>query len=321
MVSRVELAGARVLVTGAHGFIGGAVVRQLVKAGARVHCPYRPGGTGPAAQVPGEHLALDLLDDGALVQALSGVDLVVHLAARSGGIEFQQRAHAEVFAENHALTSAVLTAAVRAGVRRVFLASSAAVYRGDEPLDEAAPVVSPGASLVSGYAWSKLTDEALGGWYAQDRGLEVVTGRFGNIYGPGGPSSTVVHALVQRALATPPGGRLVVWGDGTATRSFLFVDDAARAVLTVLTRGTSGEVYNIDSSQATTVRELAELVRDAVARRLTLEFDVSKPRGLARRIPETAKLVALGFVPFVKLNEGILKTAAAQGAKLKECEI
>ncbi|MGH8907799.1 MAG: NAD-dependent epimerase/dehydratase family protein [Egibacteraceae bacterium] len=320
-MSPVDLAGTRVLVTGGHGFIGRAVARRLVDAGAQVRCPYRPE-TGPVAQVPGEHLALDLRDGDALIQALDGVDMVVHLAACSGGIEFQQGAHVEVFAQNHALTSTVLAATARAGVRRVFLASSAAVYRGDEPLDETAPVVSPGDGLVSGYAWSKLTDEALGGWYAHGHGLEVVTGRFGNVYGPGGPSSTVVHALVQRALKVPPGGRLVVWGDGTAVRSFLYVDDAARAVLTILVHGTSGEVYNIDSSQATTVGELSTIVRDAAGRQLTLEFDLSKPQGLSRRVPNTVKLKNLGFVAFVSLCEGISETMTACAERgLGECEI
>ena len=305
-----RVSGARVLVTGAHGFIGRAVVRRLAEDGAaEIRCPYRPGSR-PAPDLPGTHVAADLRDVDAVARLTAGADLVVHLAARSGGIAFQQDGHVDVFTENTALTRAVLAASARAGVRRLFLASSAVVYRGDGHLDERAPTLGPADGDVSGYAWSKLTDEVLGGWYTGD-GLEVVAGRFGNVYGPGGPPSTVVHALVARALAAPPGATLLVWGDGTAVRSFLHVDDAARAVLTIVERGRAGEVYNVDSGQPFTIAELAGLVRDAIDPQLSVEFDHSKPSGLARRVPDPAKLLRLGFVPFVQLGPGIVATVEA----------
>ncbi len=307
------IAEARVLVTGAAGFIGRAVVGELAASGARVVAAYRPDTPVPA--LPGDPVALDLLDRGALARALEGVDLVVHLAARSGGIAFQEARHVDIFEENHALTKSVLAAATQAGVRRVFLASSAVVYRegaGGQLLDETAAVVTPGRGSVSGYAWSKLTDEALGGWYGLQGGLEVVTGRFGNVYGPGGSPSTVVHALVRRALDAPAGGHFAVWGDGTAVRSFLYLSDAARAAVTVLERGTSGQAYNLDSAIPTTIHQLARTVRDAVGEvkgeRLTMEFDHSKPTGPARRVLDNAKLVALGFAPRVTLREGVRAT-------------
>lgn len=316
MDSLPELAGARVLVTGGHGFIGGAVVRLLDAVGAQVRCPYRPGHSMVAA-LPGDHLAVDLRDAPRLAEAMAGIDLVVHLAARSGGIQFQQAAHAEVFAENHRLTHTVLQVASRVGVRRVFLASSAVVYRPQAPqvaaaLHETAPLITPAEGPVSGYAWSKLTDEVLGSWYARTGALEVVAGRFGNVYGPGGSfdraRSTVVHALVRRAVEAVPSGSLVVWGDGTPVRSFVYVDDAARGALTVLTRAASGEVCNIDSGRPITIRDLAVTVRDIVAPTIALEFDLSKPRGLPQRVLDIAQLSGLGFVPKVPLDQGIRTT-------------
>jgi len=313
--SHEGLAGGRVLVTGGYGFVGQAVTRALAAAGAQVTCLYRPGSR-PIRDLPGTLLAGDARDPALLSAALDGVDFVVHLAARSGGIQFQEASHIEVFTENHGLTSAVLSTAARAGVRRVFLASSATVYRDQtaELLAESAPLVMPGVDQVSGYAWSKLTDEALGGWHARQGDFEVVIGRFTNVYGPGGSfesdRSTVIHALVRRAVETPPGGWLVVWGDGSPVRSFIYIDDAASAVLDVLLHGVSGEAYNIDSSEPVTIAELAEMIRHALGGELSVQFDPSQPSGMPRRVLDTRKLRTLGCQPLTPLSMGVRGTVA-----------
>jgi nucleoside-diphosphate-sugar epimerase len=314
-------AGATVLVTGAHGFIGRAVVAELHSLGARPVCPYRPD-TPPHPALPGTPVPLDLLDARAVEAAMGGVELVVHLAARSGGIQFQQADPVDVLRANTAMTANVLRAAQRAGVRRVFLASSAVVYSAGagERIGEDDDLVAPHRDAVSGYAWSKVTDEVLGGWSAASGGPEVVVGRFSNVYGPGGSfdpeRSTVVHALVRRAVEAPAGGCLEVWGDGSAVRSFVHVADAARAVIAVLGRGLAGEAYNIDSSEPVTIRELATIVRDAAAPGLTLEFNTDRPQGPPRRVLDTAKLRALGFTPQVRLTDGVAATVDAYRAQV-----
>jgi len=304
------LDGARVLVTGGHGFIGSAVVRHLAAAGAHVVAPARPGTL--RSDLPCEAAELDLREAGALDEAARGAALVVHLAARSGGVQFQEGLADDVLDENRALTRAVLRAAAKAGVRRVFLASSGVVYAAGagETLTEDADTVAPGKGSVSAYAWSKLTDEVAAAW----SDVDVVVGRFTNVYGPGGTfdpeRSTVVHALAARAVATPPGEPLVVWGDGSAVRSFLHVDDAARAVLAVLRHGEAGAAYNVDSSRATSIRGLAELVRDAVDPALRLVFDADRPSGPSRRVLDASRLGELGFRAEVSLETGVAQVVA-----------
>lgn len=299
---------ARVLVTGARGFIGAAVVRLLVDRGDDVVALSRE--SGPAAP-PARHVTADLQAPGVLDDLIRPGTWVVHLAARAGGVGFQSGGHADVHRQNTALTRAVLDAAARHRAERVFLASSAVVYAADAPpqIPEDGPLVRPEAA--SGYAWSKLTDEAEARWAAVD----VVTGRFTNVYGPGGSfdpaRSTVVHALVRRAVEERATGRLTVWGDGSAVRSFLHVDDAARAVLAVLEGGAPGSPVNLDASEPVTVRHVAELVRDALDPALELVMDPSRPTGPPRRVLDTARLRALGFVPAVRLAEGLARTARA----------
>jgi len=309
----------RVVVTGGLGFIGRRLVPMLTGAGHEVCLLHRPGRGGPP--VPqAQDVAVDLHDARRLDEVLAGAEMVVHLAARSGGIQFQQTFEADVFFDNQRITRNVLEAARRAGVRRVFVASSAVVYADEGPreLDETAPCVTPFRDRVSGYAWSKLTDEVLAAWFAAIGAFEVVIGRFTSLYGPGGSfdpaRSTVVHSLVRKAVEAGPGGRLEVWGGGEAVRSFLHVGDAARAVVDVLLRGGAGEAYNVDSSEAVTIRELATLVRDAVDPGLELVFDDSRPEGAPHRVLATGKLRGLGFLPSIPLEIGVKETVEAYRA-------
>ena len=305
-----------VLVTGGLGFIGRRVVPLLASEGWDVTVLHRPDRDGRPGDADARTLAVDLHDARRLDEVMAGADLVVHLAARSGGIQFQEAFEADVFFDNQRITRNLLESARRAGVRRVFVASSAVVYagEGDRELTEDSPCVTPFRDRVSGYAWSKLTDETLAAWFAAVGAFEVVVGRFTSLYGPGGSfdpaRSTVVHALVRKAVEAGPGGTLQVWGKGDAVRSFLHVEDAARAVADILLRGRDGEAYNVDSSEPVTIRRLAELVRDAVDPTVTLTFDDRRPEGTPHRVLDTTRLRTLGFTPRIALAAGIAATAA-----------
>jgi GDP-L-fucose synthase len=243
------------------------------------------------------------------MRSFSDVDSVIHLAARAGGIQFQEEGAAGVFGSNRLITDNVLTAAKEHGVGKVFLASSLVTYRAaSEPLTESHPLVGP-ADTPNPYAWSKITDEVVGQWHTE---VETVVGRLGNVYGPGAPFSTtgttVVHALIDRAARLGNGEDLVVWGDGTAVRSFVYVEDAAQAILVALTAGDDGMAYNIDSGQAVTIAELAETVRDQVNPTLRLVFDDSKPVGMPFRVGSINALNSRGYAPATGLEAGITST-------------
>jgi GDP-L-fucose synthase len=139
-----------------------------------------------------------------------------------------------------------------------------------------------------------------------------VIGRFGNVYGPGASfdpeRSTVVHALIDRAAHLRDGQDLIVWGSGSAVRSFVYAEDAARGAVIALTRGEAGQPYNIDSGEAITVADVAMLVRDTVNPTLNLVFDASKATGVRHRVGSIEKLRSIGYRPEVDIAEGVRRT-------------
>ncbi|MEX0699317.1 MAG: NAD(P)-dependent oxidoreductase [Acidimicrobiia bacterium] len=293
----------RIVVTGASGFIGDRVVAKLEGAGHDVVAIGHPRDSN-AQEKNDKRLSIDLVASAELAQVLAGARYVVHLAARSGGVTVQTREPLETFVHNIQVTANVLRASAAAGVKRLFLASSAVVYR---PLKRHISETDPTLGLAdgpSGYAWSKICDEVQVGWKAKD--LDVVVGRFTNVYGTGGGGrSTVIHDLVDRALAAAPDGILTVWGRGDVVRSFINVEDAARAVVLVTTRGERGHTYNIDSGEGVTIGDLAAIVRDLVSPSIQIRFDPTRPTGDPYRVLNPERLNSLGFQPQVALKDGL----------------
>lgn len=309
-MSEQGTAAETTLITGGHGFIGRHVVSAVAESGAKPLAVVQKGGT-QLDGLPGSFVESDLEDPVEVADALAYATKVVHLAARAGGIQFQTEGGQGVFATNRRMTDNILEASIRADVDRLFLASSSVIYKAlMRPTEEGDPQLGPDDG-PNPYAWSKITDEVVASWYTE---LDTVIGRFGNVYGPGAPfdpsRSTVVHALIDRASRLQDGDDLVVWGDGSAVRSFVYVEDAARAVTSLLESGKRGEAYNIDSGEPVTIAHLAEVVRDAVNPSLGLVFDESKPSGSPYRVSSTAKLLGLGFRPTTSLESGIEATVA-----------
>jgi GDP-L-fucose synthase len=247
---------------------------------------------------------------GELVAALDGCESVIHLAARAGGIQMQHAAG--IFKGNRALTDNVLEACALSSIDDVFLASSQVVYRSStNALDEGSPIVSSVDSPTQ-YAWSKASDEVVGGWWGEEGDRRVVIGRFGNIYGPGASyeenRSTVVHALIRRFSEAEPGSKVEVWGDGAAVRSFLYVGDAAAGVVAVLRDGDSGSVYNIDSGVPVSIMDLATEINAVIGTDLRLVFDADKPTGVPYRVGSIDRLAAIGYRPATTLTDGLAAT-------------
>ena len=245
----------KILITGGSGFIGNHVAQVLLKQGLEVKIyDLKPSSLSKVESVQG-----DILDEVQLEQAAYGCDAIVHLAAQISvprSIENPE----ETYNINVTGTQNVIACAEKMGIRRVLLASSAAVY-GDAtaiPLKE--EIIG---TLLSPYATSKYDNEHQV-VLARERGLEAVALRFFNVYGPNQSVQGAYAAVIPKVIETITSGqRPVIFGDGQQTRDFVHVQDVAMGIFKLLSIDwdkVHSHVYNIATQQQISILELIEAV-------------------------------------------------------------
>src|SRR6266704_5986668 len=228
--------------------------------------PFLRRCAGGVRLVPG-----DLRDAGVADAACHGADVVILLAAVVGGIAYNDAHHASIFRDNISVFLATMEAARRASVGRLLVVSSACVYPRDcaIPTPESEGFAGRPEPTNEGYGWSKRMEEFLAAAYAREFGLSVAVARPYNAYGPRDnfdpASSHVIPALVRKAFESTD-GFLNVWGDGSHSRSFLYVDDFARGLLEVAARYPMADPLNLGADEETTIAELATRIADLVSR-------------------------------------------------------
>jgi len=239
----------------------------------------------------------------------------MHLAAQVGGIEYNMHHPGSIFVRNMGVFMSVLEAARQAGVARFLVTSSACVYprHCTVPTPEDEGFRDRPEPTNEGYGWAKRMEEFLGEAYSREYGMHVRIARPYNAYGPRDnfhpASSHVIPALIRRVLAGE--NPLTVWGDGSATRSFLYVTDFARGLMAVVEKSPQVSAINIGAAEETTIRDLAHTIVRLSGKNVDLVFDASKPGGQPRRNCHTTLAErVLGFRAQVSLEEGLRRTTA-----------
>jgi UDP-N-acetylglucosamine/UDP-N-acetyl-alpha-D-glucosaminouronate 4-epimerase len=300
----------RALVTGGAGFIGSNLAERLMADGADVRV-FDNLSTGFRENVPpkAELVEGDIRDEAAVRAAVSGVDVVFHQAAHRAVLQSVQDPLSTDLANTHG-TLLVLKAAADAGVRRVVAASSSSVYGGAAqlPTPETAPLVPR-----SPYAVSKLAGEQYCRVWSELFGLETVTLRYFNVYGPRQRPDSAYAAVIPlftRALRT--GARPTVHGDGGQSRSFAYIDDVVVANLAAATAPAekcSGGAYNIAGNTSYTLLQLLDELGAILGVAVDPEFTAPRAGDIRHSSADlTAAARDLGWAPSVTLPDGLLRT-------------
>lgn len=296
------------LITGAAGFLGSSLANHLAHEGHLVRGLDDLSAGDPQALAVDVHFTRgDVSDRPKLWTLLQEVDVVYHLAARVSVPEsiLYPRDYNNV---NVGGTVALMEAMRDVGVQRVVLASSGAVYgdSGQQPLVEAAT-----PSPRSPYAVSKLAAEFYMRTIGLLWGIETVSLRIFNAYGPGQrlPAShpPVVPNFLRQALR---GGSLVIHGDGSQTRDYVYLDDVVSAMVAASTApDVSGQVINVGSGKETSVRELMKLVLETTGRKPEVLYNAQSSTGVSRMAADLSRSRdKLNFMPSIKLEDGLRLT-------------
>ena len=300
----------RVLVTGASGLMGRALVTELESQGKEV--------IGLTSQ------DVDLMDFKATIALFERHQptLVYHLAARVSGIMGNMRAQGQGYLDNVQMNTNAVEAARRAGARKVIAMGSAAIYSDMVRLpmqEEEVWIGAPHAS-EAGYAHAKRAMLAQLETYRDQWGLDFAYLISTNLFGPNDKFDEahghVIPSLISKFhRAVREDGAVSVWGTGTPQRDFLYVKDAARAMCLV------GEAFsgpiNLATGTGTSIKEAVELIAAISGYRPEIHWDRTKPDGQKLRAYDVSKLQALDFKPRYSLHEALSETFAWFDANLK----
>lgn len=310
----------KILVTGAGGFIGGHLVRDLREQGHDVRAvDIKPLDDWYQGFDDVENLQLDLELRDACFHAVEGIEIVYNLAANMGGMGFIENNKAlcmlSVLINTH-----MCLAANEAGVERYFFASSACVYNADKQKhpnvaalkeEDAYPALAE-----DGYGWEKLFSERMCRHFCEDFGLTTRVARYHNVYGPHGTYSggreKAPAAICRKVIEAKLSGNheIEVWGDGNQTRSFMFIDDCVKGTQMIM-QSDILEPINLGSSELVTINQLVDITEEVAGIKVKRRYNLDAPKGVnGRNSDNTLIQKYLGWEPSIRLRDGIERTYA-----------
>jgi GDP-L-fucose synthase len=307
----------RVLVTGGAGFLGGFVTERLKREGAQVFVP--------------RSAEYDLVDRGAVHRLIGDTrpDLVIHLAARVGGIGANQANPGRYLFENAMMGLNMFEECRLAAVPKLVAAGTICAYPKFTPIPFKEEDLWNGypeeTNAPYGIAKKLMLVQSQG--YREQYGMNSIVLLPVNLYGPRDNfdlgSSHVIPAMIRKFVGARTRGEpeVVLWGDGTPTREFLYAEDAAEGMLLGAERYDSSDPVNLGSGQEISIRDLADLIRTATRFSGRIVWDTSKPNGQPRRrLDVTRARERFGFVARTPFDQGIAATVAYFEQNQKEIE-
>ena len=295
----------KIYVAGHRGMVGSACVRALKAAGFE-------------NIVTRTHSELDLLDPAA-VRAFyeeEKPDVAIIAAARVGGIGANSAANSRFLYENELIALNTVWSAAEIGVKRLLFLGSTCIYprMAPQPIPESALLTSELEKTNEGYALAKISGLKLCEFLRRERGLVYHSLMPTNLYGPGDNYDTehghVLPTMIRKfEMARVSGSQKVtLWGSGSPLREFLHVDDLASACLFLLEMENPPDLVNVGSGREVTIRQLADMVKEATGSQAFIEWDRTKPDGTPRKLCDTRLIRKLGWAPKIDLAAGLRRT-------------
>jgi len=304
----------RAVVCGAGGFIAHHLVRRLKKEGYWVRgVDIKNPEYGPTAA--DEFCLLDLREEqnGLKAVCVGGrpADEVYQLAADMGGMGFIHSAECEIMRNSALINIHMINSAATLGVKRFFFSSSVCIYRDMQPGEPELTEADAFPALPDNeYGWEKLYAERMALAFARRYGLVARIARFQNCYGPEGTwrggREKAPAATCRKVAEVKNGGTIEVWGDGSAVRSYTYVDDMVDGIWRVMHSNLEGAV-NIGSPEYVTVDELVETVRQISGKKFKVKH-IQGPVGVLSRNFSNERIYSLGWQPRFQLRDGMART-------------
>lgn len=304
----------KAIVCGAGGFIGGHLVKKLKAEG------YWVRGVDIkehefATSAADEFCVLDLREPANCRAALAigdgTFDEVYQLAADMGGMGFIHSAECEIMHNSVLINVHMTHAAAELGVPRYFFSSSVCVYRDMQPGEpEMTEAEAVPANPDNEYGWEKLYSERMLQAYGRHHGMKVRIARFQNCYGPEGTwtggREKAPAAMCRKVAEVPDGGTIQAWGDGTAIRSYTYVNDMVDGIYRLMQSDLEGAV-NIGCPEYYSVKELIDIVAGVAGKKINVEY-IPGPVGVQSRNFSNARINSLGWSARYSLRDGIAET-------------
>ncbi len=312
-----------IVIAGGGGFIGGSLARYFHEQGfTRIRAIDKKPLLDWYQRVPGvECLCLDLSNEHNAARAVEGAGEVYNLAADMGGMGYIERFRIECL-RSVLINTHLIEAAYRAGAKRYFYSSSACVYNTELQKDPNVTALKETdafpAMAERGYGWEKLLSEMFCQEYWAERGFETHIARFHNVFGPNGTwfggREKAPAALCRKVIQAKDNGSLEIeiWGDGTRTRSFMFIDDCTYGIdLITHSDRLIATPINLGTSELVTINQLVDYIEEIAGVTLTRKYILDAPLGVSGRNSDNSFIKKVfSWEPHTPLKHGLQATYA-----------
>ena len=297
---------SKIFVAGHNGLVGSAIVRYLKEQGF-------------TNIITVNRFQCDLTDQNAVKMffMMEQPEYVFLAAAKVGGIGGNSDYPADFIYENLMIQSNIISSAAMVGVEKLLFLGSSCIYPkyAKQPITEDQLLTGPLEGSNDAYAIAKIAGIKMCQAYRKQYGLNAIAVMPTNLYGPNDNFDINYGHVLPSLLAKFDGSLekskhwvVKLWGDGSARREFLHVDDLASALLICMERYDSEEIINIGTGEDITIKELAEMIVDVTGYKNDYEWDTSKPNGTPRKVLNVDKVKSLGWKPKISLREGLEST-------------